>query len=395
MTMRALLLALLFATVSLAHAAEAPELVAALNETVFKLPVSVHDWHGKTISGDMVVTQYTPAGAGPFPIAVLIHGRAIDRTEVKRFRYLDAASYFVRRGFAVWVPTRLGYGDSGSADDPEASGGCTDKSYLPGFDAAAAATLAVIDYAKQQSFADSKRVLVLGQSFGGATAIDVAARQPAGLFAAINFAGGAGGDPAKHAGQPCQADRLQATYAGFGATARVPTLWIYTQNDQWMGATEPQRWFEAYSKAGGTGRFIALPAFGDDGHMLFSRGFGLWRPLVDDFLAQQGFAAPVSVDAPPTTSFATLGEVQKVPLRSLDARERYVRFLQSDVPRAFAVGSRGEYAYYSGPDSTTRALARCREVARTTCQLYAVDDRIVWPVEAAATPPGTSTGSTP
>src|SRR5947199_345125 len=125
--MRALLLALLFATASLAHGADEPALVAALNETVFKLPVSVQDWHGKTISGDMVVTQFTPAGAGPFPIAVLIHGRAIDRSDTKRYRYLDAASYFVRRGFAVWVPTRLGYGDAGSAVDPEASGSCTAK----------------------------------------------------------------------------------------------------------------------------------------------------------------------------------------------------------------------------------------------------------------------------
>ena len=42
--MRALLLALLFATASLAHGADEPALVAALNETVFKLPVSVQDW---------------------------------------------------------------------------------------------------------------------------------------------------------------------------------------------------------------------------------------------------------------------------------------------------------------------------------------------------------------
>lgn len=379
--MRALLpLTLTLALTGSAQAAD-EHLSAALNESVFKLPTTVKDMYRRTISGEMVVTQYKPNGDGPFPIAVLLHGRAAqdaERASLGRVRYTTAAAYLVRRGFAVWVPTRLGYGESGVDTDPEDSGTCRNKAYPPGYDAAAQSTLEVIAYAGKQPFADPSRIIVMGQSFGGAGAIAVAARHPSGLLGVINFAGGGGGNPDTHPGMPCSPDRLEAMFAAYGATARTPSIWVYTANDRWMGAAAPKAWFSAYAKAGGAGQFLAMPAFEKDGHTLFGKGFPLWRPLVDQFLTSVGFTVPASADAPPATDFAKLGDVDKVPVHSDAAREKYQRFLQLDVPRAYAIGPHGEFGYYSAPDATTRALAACAKAAGVACKLYAVDDKVVW-----------------
>lgn len=377
MTMRALLLVLTLAAGGLAHAAESP-LNTALNETVFKLPTTVKDYRGATITGDMTVTQFKPDGAGPFPIAILLHGRGPHRDATPRFRYSQAAAYLVHRGFAVWLPTRLGYGESGLDPDPESSGACSKKDYPPGYQAAATSALDVIAYARKQPFADPTRIIVFGQSYGGTTAITLAARHPDGVLAAINFAGGGGGNPETHPGAPCHPQRLEDMFASYGATSRMPTLWVYTHNDQWMGSVAPKRWFAAYAKSGGTGEFAAMPDFGNDGHALFATGFPVWRPLVDKFLASVGFPAPSSANAPPATAFARLDEIQKVPVKTAEAREKYERFLQLDVPRAYAIGPHGEFSYYSAPDAIEHVLAACAKRSGAACKLYAVDDQVVW-----------------
>ena len=135
------------------------------------------------------------------------------------------------------------------------------------------------------------RVVVVGQSFGGAAAVAVAAKNPPGLRLVINFAGGGGGNPLTRPGAPCSPERLSDLFAAYGRTARVPTLWVYTANDRYMG-TYPREWFDAFRRAGGVGEFRAMPAFRTDGHQLFARGLPLWRPVVDEALRGAGFAVP-------------------------------------------------------------------------------------------------------
>ena len=126
--------------------------------------------------------------------------------------------------------------------------------------------------------------MVVGQSFGGTTSITLAARNPRGLLAAINFAGGGGGNPETRTGEPCQPERLERMFGDYGRTARVPTLWVYAENDRYWGPLYPGTWFDAFRAAGGTGEFVMLGAFGADGHSLFTRGFEVWRPVVERFL---------------------------------------------------------------------------------------------------------------
>ncbi len=363
-----------------ARAQAQEQLAAALNESVFQLPVTVRTKAGAEVTRAMTVTQFKPDGAGPFPIAVLLHGRSpTDRAQPARQRHVQAARYFVRRGFAVWVPTRIGYGASGLEPDPEYTGPCQRADYPSGFGAAAAGALAVLAHARAQPFADPERIVLLGQSYGGATSIALAAQNPPGVVAAINFAGGAGANPATHAYQPCRPELLQKTFGDYGKSARVPTMWVYTENDKFMGPVYPKHWHAEFVKNGGLGEFKAMPAFGDDGHALYGKGFPLWRALVDQFLGQHGFAVPRSAGAPLPSGFARIDQLDRLPRVGAEGREKYRRFLQFDVPRAYAIGPRGEYAYSSAvPDAMARALSICKQYAKAECSLYAVDDEVVW-----------------
>jgi dienelactone hydrolase len=262
-----------------------------LNEAVTSLPVQVKNLYGRPVSGNVIVTQFKPAGAGPFPIVIINHGRGNDRSKPARFRYTPQARFFIERGFAVFVPTRLGYGDTGVEPDPEDSGGCRDKDYAPMAAAASSEVLAVLDYARQQSYVNPERVLLVGQSVGGYTTTATAARMPQGLVAAINFAGGSGGDPETHPGAPCQGSKLESMYAQFGKTAKVPMLWIYTENDLYFGPQYSQAWSAAFNKAGGQAEFKLLPPFAKNGHTLFVSGLNIWEPVVAEFLGRNGFPA--------------------------------------------------------------------------------------------------------
>ena len=265
---------------------------AAVVEAQLEVPVEVRDAYGKTIAAPIkasfFVDDATPA---PHPILVINHGRASDapaRAALGRYRPLEVVRWFAQLGFLVAVPTRLGYGSTGG-EDVEDSGACARKVYGPGFGAAAQQTLAVIDSARARADTLKDRTVVVGQSYGGATAVAVAALNPSGIVASINFAGGGGGNPKTSAREPCAPVLLQRLFAGYGRSARVPMLWLYTENDLYWGAQYPKDWLAAYREGGGSAEFIQFPPHGDDGHLLFTRFPAVWQPAVRTFLRAQGF----------------------------------------------------------------------------------------------------------
>ncbi|MBX9903166.1 MAG: alpha/beta hydrolase [Burkholderiales bacterium] len=268
----------------------ASAIAADLDERIIRLPVQIRDATGAALAQDIVVTVFEERGRASYPLLVLNHGRPVsDRASLRRVRYEQAARFFASLGFSVWVPTRVGYGVSGTAVDAEYAGSCANRNFARSFGIAADQVQQVIDHARREPRIDARRIVIAGQSYGGATSIAVAARKLPGVVAAINFAGGGGGNPETRPGEPCSASIATATFGGYGHNTRVPTLWIYTENDLYFSPRHTEAWFAAFRANGGTGTFMLLPAFGDNGHRLFTRGFDIWAPLVRDFLAQQGF----------------------------------------------------------------------------------------------------------
>ena len=264
---------------------------AAVVEEVFELPVEVRDIYARPHKLPITVTVFRDTGRAKSPFLVLNHGRAgtaLGRSQLGRARYTDNARYFVSKGFAVFVPTRVGYGATGGAD-VESSGDCARRDFRPTFEAGADQVVAVIQYAKAQPYVDPERGLVAGQSFGGAISIALSARGVRGVAGAINFAGGGGGNPEDRPENPCSEDALRRVLAAYGGGVKIPTLWIYSENDRYWGREKPRAWFEAFRANGGPGEFVQLPPHGADGHGSFTRNPDAWRPAVEKFLAQLGF----------------------------------------------------------------------------------------------------------
>jgi dienelactone hydrolase len=265
---------------------------AEVTEEQLRVPVKVAGALGKEVAQDIVVTVFHDDTAPrPYPLIVLNHGRSWDvaaRAALGRAKYSAASRWFAGLGFMVAVPTRVGYGVTGG-EDVEDSGPCNRKTYEPAYAASMTQTLAVIGVLRARGDVARDRTVVVGQSFGGTTAIAVAAQNTPGVQAAINFAGGGGGNPTTRPQQPCGAHLLERLFAGYGKTARIPTLWVYSENDMYFGPRLPRQWFSAYRAAGGPGEFSMFPAVGDDGHALFTRAPQSWQPRVLEFLRANGY----------------------------------------------------------------------------------------------------------
>jgi dienelactone hydrolase len=357
------------------------QLAADLNEAIAKVKVTVQPIFGDPRTGEMIVTHFRPAGAGPFPAVIMQHGRGTDRATPGRWRFLYLARYWTKRGFAVFVPTRLGYGDTGLEPDPEETGNCSAKRYDVAAASVSVQARAAVEFAAAQAWVDKSKVILMGQSMGGFATIAAMEQKIPGVIAGINFAGGGGGDPVARRENPCGAFLLGSVFEKSGKAngGATPMLWLYAENDLYWGASLPKKWHEAYVSAGGKAQFQMFPAIGTDGHAMIGTGFGLWRPVVDQFIAMLGFAAPKTPNPPATTDFAPLADAAKLPHVKQETKDTgYRRFLNADLPRAFAIGPKGEWSFQSGEGAMARTLKRCATTAKTDCKLYAVDDAVVW-----------------
>ena len=264
---------------------------AALREDIVRLPVKLPDARGTEHDVTLVVTVWRDDARPRSPFLILNHGRsgsAQARARFGRARFTQNAAWFVEQGFAVVVPTRAGYGVTGGPD-LEAAGPCAAMDFPARFAAGAANIEAVLRWVRGQPWADPDHGLLAGQSFGGASSLALAARDAPGIVGVLNFAGGGGGDPAAHPGEPCSAEALDRTMAGFGASTRVPALWLYSENDRYWGPRWPRLWFEGYRDQGAPARFVALPASGSDGHGIFTAMPSAWQPAVLGFLRHLAF----------------------------------------------------------------------------------------------------------
>jgi dienelactone hydrolase len=166
--------------------------------------------------------------------------------------------------------------------------------YKPGANVVATQAFAAANYAKTLPFIDKDRIILVVNSAGGlAMIIASGMKAPGGVIAALNFAGGAGGG-VRGRGRPCNEPAIRRVAAKAGRRARLPMLWLYSQNDALWGADLPRQWHAAFAKGGGRAEFHMLPPIGEDaGHSLVDH-VQVWRRVVDAYLAKLGFP-PVSL----------------------------------------------------------------------------------------------------
>jgi len=264
---------------------------ASLREEVSNVPVPA-------AGANIVVTSFRPSGKGSFPWIVLSHGTATTleaNIEKVRYRPLNPVREWIRRGYAVLVPMRRGYGSKDAKHLGDAYGSCSRPDFWRAGEGAAMDLLATVEWAKKQGDLDPKRWLLVGQSAGGFASIYAASKRPEGLVAVLAFAPGRGGDPDKRPGEPCASDKMAELFASLAPRIAVPVLWFYAENDAFIGPRVQKLWFERFRSGGGKGELVVVGPFPvARGHGVFPASVGtpLWTEAVGKFFASQGFGLP-------------------------------------------------------------------------------------------------------
>jgi dienelactone hydrolase len=280
----------LLSIASLIPAAVADDQPSRIQEEVWVLPYS----------HPMFAYLVRPVGDGPFPLVIMNHGVSLNQRERSFFplvEFRDAAIWFAHRGYLVVAPVGSGYG-AVALDLPDRAlygpffskiGNCDNPNFRePGLIVADLDSW-IIDYMSRQGLGIAKDVVVVGQSAGGWAAIALSSRNPRPVRAIIAFAAGRGGRVGGKPNNNCAPDKLVEATREFGGTARVPMLWIYTENDTFFGPELSKKMHAAYTGAGGSAEYHLLPPFGDEGHFLVGspNAIPLWAPLVSQFLDKQ------------------------------------------------------------------------------------------------------------
>jgi dienelactone hydrolase len=250
-------------------------------ETV-RIPLTESGFFGRKRALTLEGTLYRPAAEGSRPVLIFNHGStgpgAIPATLT--LRYTRQAAFFVERGFAVLVPMRRG---RGASEGSYAEGyGCESHVLSAGLARAVEDLDAVIAWVRQQPWADAQRIMMGGISRGGILSVVYAAERPDVVRGVINFVGGWTGDGCDRYG-----NFNEQTFYQAGRRARIPTLWLYAENDRYYTPDSIRRYHKAFVQGGGAAAFHLFPAFGGDGHGLANQ-LDLWRAPVEDFVGRLG-----------------------------------------------------------------------------------------------------------
>jgi dienelactone hydrolase len=316
-----------------------------------------------------------PAADAKYPLVLINHGsprKPADRAGMTPLASLPQMMEFARRGFAVAAVMRRGFGDSGGGF-AETAGSCLNPNYLASGKASARDLRAAVEFLSRRPDIDATRIISVGQSAGGFATVALTADPPAGLVAAISFAGGRGSPRDR---EVCAEDRLAGAFATFGKTSRIPMLWIYADNDLFFGPELVQRLHQGFATAGGDAELVRHPAFGKDGHTLFALGIPLWTPYVDAFLKRRQLVMRDGLLPVPLPNIATpagLGE---------NGRKAFAHYLTTGPHKAFAISPKGAFGWRAA----RRTVEEARQGALENCAKRASDCRIVIIDEAVQQP---------
>jgi dienelactone hydrolase/invasion protein IalB len=330
-----------------------------------------------------------PAKAdGPLPIALITHGKNLksaDNQAIRADMMLPQARDFAARGWLAAVVIRRGYGQSDGV--PGVSRGaaymaCENGDLVHGLDVEADDIDGALKALAARPDADGARAIAVGQSLGGAAVLAFAARRPPGLIGVVNISGGVWRSKAD--GSMCDFDGLIAAMASLGARTRIPTLWLYSENDSLFPPDVVTRMRDAYVAAGGRAELVMFPPVMQDGHRLFADFAGRvkWLRSFDRFLAAYGM---------PNTNVARVDKVMSTARLAPAARLTVEEYFSTPMPKTLVTTASGGAYWAANPDdiegARKRVLARCRENSGADCAVVMENNELIAPVVTGAVSP--------
>ena len=133
-------------------------------------------------------------------------------------------------------------------------------------------------------------------------------------------------------GSVCDHEALVAAMATFGARTRIPTLWLYAQNDSLFAPELVKRMRDDYAAAGGRAELRMFPPIAYDGHNLFADFGGRvkWLRALDRFLQTQQL---------PNANVARLERVMGATKLPAGARPVVEEYLSVPSPKVLALSA--------------------------------------------------------
>lgn len=299
-----------------------------------------------------------PNDSAAHPLVLMTHGSPRDGSEragMTPFAMQPQAIEFARRGWTVVVVMRRGFGDSGGRYDEDAHA-CGHADFTGATNEAVAQLGDAVAYLSKRREVDASRIIGVGVSTGGMAMVALSADPPPGLVAAINFAGGRGSQAPDVV---CNADLLVDAFGTFGKRSRIPMLWVYSQNDHFFGPQLAQRFYHAFTIAGGNASFVLAPPFRADGHHLFSLdGIPIWTPMVDEFLKSQNLVLRETL-LPPLEP----PKIGAPSWFSANMRSEFSRYLLLPGHKAMAISDNGHHGYAYGRRTVEDAEKKALRIA--------------------------------
>jgi len=234
------------------------------------------------------VVTFKPAGAGPFPLAIVNHGSTGDgkNPAIARLTFVDTAiaQFLNDHGYLVAFPQRRGRGksdglyDEGFRDKREKGYSCSTNRSLAGAERAITDLEHIIKSLIKRPDVKSGPILLSGVSRGGILSMAYAGRHPTQVSGVINFVGGWMGERCPN-GEEIN-DTLFIQAAKFPNT----TLSLYGENDPFYSIKHTKKRFQTFKSNGGQGTYMVFDVPGGNGHAL-SAAYSLWSPAADAYLS--------------------------------------------------------------------------------------------------------------
>jgi dienelactone hydrolase len=315
------------------------------------------------------------------PIALITHGKnatAVENQGIRADLMRPQARDFAARGWLAVVIIRRGYGQSDGL--PGLSRGaaymsCENADLARGFDVEAEDLDGALKALAARPDADPSRVIAIGQSLGGGAVLAFAARQPAGLLGVVNVSGGVS---RTNGDSTCDQADLVAAMASFGSRTRVPTLWLYAENDSLFPPALVGTMRDAYTHAGGRAKLRMFPPVEGDGHSLFMdfTARTKWLHALDVFL--QAYRMP-------NANLARADWVMTSTRLAASTRADVEEYFSSPMPKVLVASASGRQPYWVADSddidgARQRVLTTCHEQSGGECTVLMENNELVRPL---------------
>ncbi|MCO7262339.1 alpha/beta hydrolase family protein [Dickeya zeae] len=336
--------------------------------------------NGEPATLDAFVTR--PVTTDRLPIVLITNGssfsEAYDRMTAAPAEFSSTAIAFARHGYAAVTVLRQGYGQSSGPAEYDGSS-CNAPRHERAGEIDKNNITAALDAIRRQPWASENQAILAGMSSGGFAVMATSAVNPTGVQAVINFDGGRGAIGGTDGKSFCDKAGLLKAFELYGRTARLPTLWLYAENDKAFSPDVAREMLNAYQRGGGNATFILMPPYENNGHTFMEDApENFWWQQVADFLEQHHLPFR-EVAALPKTHLpypARLNAAGRKEFSFYEASQRY--------EKAFAIDPSGSwgtaYSMRNTQNAVQLALTNCRKwqhPGAASCTVYAINNQVV------------------